>query len=744
MAQYINIGSTCAVFDQDSTNIPGNSVLSGVYILDTSNSILKNTPVPTGSGYSTLSASSNSVNYSDLQFKVWFSQDLVRSAYDRQTWRYLSPQSISSVPTYSTSAPVVNQTVALSSGGSWPANANSPISILHPAVSTYSDRIVTESNSDFTAAINNIVSYPTISTVTYDNTRAMYLFKKTDTTSYLKLTGSVLSIAVTSNPAEIGPATPFYFHRVLTPGVGARLVLSSTSGSVTEVTNSRVELNTGTYEIVIQGSGVSGVDTTYTITPTQPNFGPVEAGFPSDATIIKSASTGKYMFWNGGSTISSLSVRDYWTSGISADGIRKGMQFWFRDQTYLRDYSGSTPMVDWYKWGVVNDITNAPSTAGNTSNVTINSAGTTLAIDGTNPANTEGWVFSNTVSPYYLMYVKASGGQMSNVGYLSVSTGDSITYTQGTPTLNSANMWLCNKCTPVTGQSYCDTTGVVGSQPTQAQLFSITVTNPWGVQLESTGNVLVLSNTFAGSSTLKYSKSTGSTVAMPTPFNSLTSASAFASDGVRLFCISLSFNAPVITSDMLDGRTSRWSASSTASATSVISLSTASCLATDSSYLYIGTSGGTVLRHNKTLNSGFVAFTSAISVANPIRGLAVDASYIYVVQNGTMSSGTGVARYNLDGTLGPNWSARAIWNFGIPGAYGIAIDTTHMYISTTTGNVLKYDKSTGATVAFTISTITGMTNAYGIAVDETDIYVTSQSLNLVRKYNKVSGAQVAV
>lgn len=747
MAQYINLGTTCTAFTQE--NPPSATTLSAVYILDASNFLLKNTPAPTGTGYTSFTGTSNNINYTDLQFKVWFSQDLVRSGTDRQNWRYLSPNSDSIPPTYSTSAPTVNQTVVtFPSSTSWPAQGSlSSLNVQHPAGSYGSyEKIIPESDSNFTTAINNILAWPVISgPTTLDNNQAIYLVKSS--TIFLKYVGAIFSTADRSSPAELGPATQFYIQRRINSGVSAQLVLSTTSGGTTTVVpNSIVSLKAGPiWEVIISGSGVSGVDGTYSITTTVPSFGPTEdPTFPTTTTLIKSASTGKYIYWNGNNGgVGTLSLKDYWASGLTSNDIKKGMQFWFRDQTFQRDYTVATPMVDWYRWHVVKNISNSPSTVGNTSNIAVTTGGAPVVEIGgsSTPPATEGWVFSNVQSPYYLMYVRQNAGQMSNVGYLSSGANDTITWTTGNPTLIPANMWICNQCTPAGGQFYCETTGsgtVGGPAVVSSFLITLPSANIIGVTTEGS-NVYGLGDTEGVSITdiFKRSKSTGAYVSTSGSSDPFTDQAGISTDGIHIY----SLHANQVYRTNFEFITFNFGTTTPIRYLPVGS--NGQCIAVDGTYIYIGYSTGSVLRYLKNPPSAGAApqaFSPTITLQNPVRGIAVDGTYIYTVQNGSAGVGTGINRFNVSsGSVGPFWSITNTNILSVPGAIAISIDSTHMYILTSDGNVLKYDKSTGASVSFTSTTITGIQTPYGISVDDYDIYV-SQSRNIIR-FNKITGSR---
>ena len=155
-------------------------------------------------------------------------------------------------------------------------------------------------------------------------------------------------------------------------------------------------------------------------------------------------------------------------------------------------------------------------------------------------------------------------------------------------------------------------------------------------------------------------------------------------------------------------------------------------------YIYVtDANNSTVTKYDLTGSPvGTQPFISGLS--SPY-GIAIDPSFIYVVNNG---NNTTVGKYNLfDGTT---VNSTLISNEGLNYPEGIAIDGTYIYVTNTISNtVTKYDL-TGTQVlnngqAFISS---GLNTPVGIAVGGNYIYVTNRSNGNVGQYNLANGTTV--
>ncbi len=534
MANYINIGSTCANFDYESGLKPTAS-LTGLYLINGSSGMpLKDTPAPTVSQTSgflavtSYTGGSNAFNIADTEFKVWFNEGLSRFASGRQDWRYLTDPT-ASAPVYNDTAETSSlryQTVVTAGGSVWPTQSTidsgssfeAGIQVTHPAVGGSNYYLVNSSNVFmYTYANTNIVTLPSpisyttpaaSTTISMDSTQ-FYLYNKSNDIRYITYSGTAFGISDTNTVTAVQP-TAFYMTRVRsgsrifmalatgTPGSGT--VVSPTSDGVAVLSNFEVQITSAT-------TGVAG---TYRITTVNPSLGESPAGFPdTTSTLLKHVATGRYLYWTGTGINNSITVptvfdlRDFWSSGLNANQIIQGMQFKFQDMTGTSNAAaaGSGTLLDWYHWKVVNDVTKSPSVTNNTSNVAVTRFGSNAWVLGSptgqffgnqststdvHPSKFEGWSIYGTsgASSNALVYVRVpqAGGLPTPVGYLTVSGGNlSFVQSSTLPNLTiggnqNANSWVCYKCTTASGQ-YCSpySTGGSSAPVTLGTITSVTL-----------------------------------------------------------------------------------------------------------------------------------------------------------------------------------------------------------------------------------------------------------------------------
>lgn len=529
MAQnYINLGLACLAFSGESTP----STISTVYIRNATGTPLNPSGTVIASGFPLLTGTSNTFNYSSIAFNVYFDENLVRFASDRQNWRYIG----TSAPTYSETSGVQNQTITTAS---WNP-LTYPLSVTHPAPSGTSYSIVQGTDSTLETWLkSSYVSLPSglpgapVGGVT--TSTAIYLYQTASTGTYLALNGATLS-TVTPSVASGVAATPFYFSYSVQTGVKITLVISDTNGGSGSPVNGIIYKANGTVDVTISGTTMN-----YSITCTQPVLGENPTGFPStSSTLLKHVNSGKYVYWNGVSTSGtissgtsytsaaapSLSLVDYWQSGITSSQIMQGLQFKFWDLTGTTTAATATDatMKDWYGWLVVKDVTKAPA-FNNTTNVAITNSnvlyigqgtagtgtgfGPVIASSTAYPSTFEGWVFENdggtTTNPMQIAYVRNStippSGAPTQVGYLTSLDGNQLTFVASStrPVSTNANNFQCFQCTGLTGtNSYCNPIGGGGTSSTGTTTAAISISFVSGAWYLRSSNVLTMPMTTTG------------------------------------------------------------------------------------------------------------------------------------------------------------------------------------------------------------------------------------------------------
>ncbi len=555
MANYINIGSSCATFSYE-TQPTGYTT---IYVRN-GNGVPLNPSgtVNSATGYPLLTGTSNTFNYSSIAFNVYFNESLMRFSTGRENWRYLG----TTAPTWSESGTVPGQTVTTAS--SWPASQTGiSLAVTHPASGGTSYTIVTGTDSALETWLKGTyVALPSIPAAadTVTTSLPLYLYEETDTTTYVLNTAGALSTVKPSTAGGV-QASAFYFSYRVSTGTSITLGLSTTSGGSGSFAAGIIYLLNGKVEVTI-----AGVKRTFLITATQPSIGENPAGFPaSSSTLLKHVNSGKYVYWNGITTsgailpttvytntsLPSLSLIDYWRSGITSGNIMKGLQFKFWDLTGVSSSSGTTTIGDWYGWLVVKNASLAPSFT-NTTNIAVTNdntlyIGTGIAANAkgygpvqasstANPSSYEGWIFQTApASPtnnIQIIYSRNSAippsGPPTQVGYLTSTDGTQISFviSATSPISTNANNFQCFQCTGLTaGASYCNPISTGGIIAPGVDLTSFTYAS-WFMK---SSNTVIVNNPYRGSTTINITQgiNQGQTLNPGTTRSTLNSSTVF-------------------------------------------------------------------------------------------------------------------------------------------------------------------------------------------------------------------------
>ena len=442
---YINIGASCEVF-QETKPVD----ITTIVYLSSGTKLLKSSVSPNSSGYIEADPTSagNVAVFSDYEFKIWFNESLIRSSANQSNWRYLTPATQTTAPTYSST---IQNTTAKTTN--WPIGlstiTNDITLVSQPADSS---RVYTIKSSGVDGIVQGFVRFPTIGIRTTENT-PFYLQSTVNTSVYLYWDGTNYTTNDFSkelfNPSNV---TQFSMFKEIITTPEKSCVLSIKRSDDTRSTgdpvfssvrnDGTIMMNGVVYQIVFSISYV------------------VDPSFPQQITMLKHTSTGKYLYWNGtypGGT-STVSLKDYWADGLSLEQVSKGLQFYFKDMTFgINSAQGSSGIaVDYYQWMVRTDATTPAETSN--ANIFIDNNQFTIR-QNQPPSNTEGWVLSGSSSPYSLVYIRAdSTGKFNTVGYLSVGQSNTISYVSSSTVPDSSKIWECRKCTPNAVSGICETT----------------------------------------------------------------------------------------------------------------------------------------------------------------------------------------------------------------------------------------------------------------------------------------------
>ena len=154
-------------------------------------------------------------------------------------------------------------------------------------------------------------------------------------------------------------------------------------------------------------------------------------------------------------------------------------------------------------------------------------------------------------------------------------------------------------------------------------------------------------------------------------------------------------------------------------------------IAIDPSFIYVVNNGNNTTVGKYNLFDGTTVNSTLISNEglNYPEGIAIDGTYIYV----TNTISNTVTKYDLTGTQVLN-NGQAFISSGLNTPVGIAVGGNYIYVTNrSNGNVGQYNLANGTTVNATLIS-SGLSNPTGIAIDATYIYVTNNSNNTVNRY----------
>lgn len=483
MANYINIGSTCAPFSEGSASYELATNGAVYYIVNggagptASSTLLRHTP---SVGYST-SGGSNLVVYSDFQHKIWWNANVVISDTGRSQWRVITPgtstndgilssggtattynrtdhgSKVVSASSWTTLTGAVGANTSLSgvtfsadSGVSTPAQVTT-LTVVN-SLTTTATYITTTTSNVFT----NMLGAPaSASAVSYTSSGGnlissdfYYLQQVANTRVYLRYASSALTTTDTSTVASL--ALGEYRFKLFIKGVTGRLHvalypdsatpavdLTSLGASVTfDGTNWRVTFSGQSY--TFQASNLPPSPATSTVT-----------AFPSAITMLKFGTTSSYLRWDGtqgnASTATKFTIADYWGSNMSTSNIVQQMQFYFGDMTPNANAPvGQASSLDIYKWYVLTSPSALTPNWGFISNVVAPPTGNVFitnanSLSGTNSlnylynttsnANSEGWVLVSRAGSgltettnLALVYSNVVGGTFTPMCYANVAS----------------------------------------------------------------------------------------------------------------------------------------------------------------------------------------------------------------------------------------------------------------------------------------------------------------------------------
>lgn len=318
----------------------------------------------------------------------------------------------------------------------------------------------TSTNAEISSFINNQLGYSKLLTLIYTAT------------------------GTTSPPTSISRYT------TITNGPNANFGTAETTFILPDGNN-----DPNNYQTFVDNRGLSGlVNTEFEFVNNPPVAGSVNLDLQSaELTMIKSIPVTRpgttqakpyYLYWDGGSqnssTVTTFRLVDYWLDNLDNSNIRRGLQFWWLDNTIL---SGKTE--DYYRWTIHTNLANSRTGAGaqgGSTNVFVNDSGVlsigNIKLIGTSPnlgvTGLEGWALQDppesmiNASPAPVLGAKALVYITSTntlQGYMNISaTTDAVTFQRPpatSPTNNfdvlpvHAYQWYCVKCTRVTGDNVC-------------------------------------------------------------------------------------------------------------------------------------------------------------------------------------------------------------------------------------------------------------------------------------------------
>jgi hypothetical protein len=499
MANYINIGSTCAPFSESgaSYEIATNSKL--FYITNgtsPTSPVLRHTPAV---GYST-SQSSNLVVYSDFQYKIWWNSNVVTSGTSRSLWRVISPGTSTNdgiltgggvADSYTTGGIHGLKVVSASSWTSLTGAVADSASLSY--VSFSADSVVSppparetnltivtttpSSASYITTAVaaganvfTNMIGSPLGLSYTSGVTNNYFYLKEGTTTNYLRYAASTLSRQDVNGLVNLTD-TEYRFRLYINTGTPGRIFValySGDTGTIDLSTLALVSFSGSSWRVVHNSISYSFIASNI------PPVGVTASGtqtIPADVTLLKLAgSTSSYLRWDGfpgnvsqGSGSGKFTVEDYWVSGMSTSNIVQQVQFYFGDMTSANASPGVPGNVDIYKWYVLTSPSNLSPSPTSVSNVVAAPTGNVFVTNATTLSGADSLNYN---------YV----GNSANEGWVLLAQNSSATNASTRVALVYANV--------VTGTAgftpMCYANVVPSTSPAQIKFARLPASTTWG------------------------------------------------------------------------------------------------------------------------------------------------------------------------------------------------------------------------------------------------------------------------
>ncbi|MBF0457413.1 MAG: hypothetical protein HQK99_05920 [Nitrospirae bacterium] len=165
-------------------------------------------------------------------------------------------------------------------------------------------------------------------------------------------------------------------------------------------------------------------------------------------------------------------------------------------------------------------------------------------------------------------------------------------------------------------------------------------------------------------------------------------------------------------------------ASTSTASYSITGLNAPKGVAVDANYIYVSNNGGTTVTVYP-IGASTATASYTISGLNSPWGVAVDANHVYVVNSG----GTTVTVY----PIGASTATASYTISGLTSPHNVAVDTNHIYVTDAGDNTVKV-YPIGASTSTASYTISGLNSPRGVAVDANYIYVANFNGNTVTVY----------
>jgi sugar lactone lactonase YvrE len=319
---------------------------------------------------------------------------------------------------------------------------------------------------------------------------------------------------------------------------------------------------------------------------------------------------------------------------------------------------------------------------------------------------------------YSFIAYNATGASAVTTASLSVVVPPSISYSPSTQAY-PLNHVISTYSATATGGAV----GTFSAYGTATALTGGTLSSPWGMALDTAGNVYV-----ANSATGTVSKYNANGTYSGVFATGLTNPVAIAFDAT---------NTCYILGEATTSKVYKYNAAGTQlSANYIAGLNQSYGMAIDkSNNLYFTNITGTTYSV-KMYNSAGVVQTSTIttSLLSQPTGITIDQSGNFFVLNGGATGNARIIKYPPTGGAGVRFTTAT---FGTS-SYGIATDAMgNVYVGNATGGVISVYNAAGSA---TLATITGLTTPRSVAVDRYgNVYAASFTGNTLNRYSKNGG-----